>query len=184
VVAGLSDADWAPRFPRLFGRQYLEYADCEVTFTVEPFADQLIARVHVVAVTPDDAIVVCRSAVGWRFLPGGTREPGERVPELVARELREEAGARLLDVPRLFATHVADSFGPEPYRPHLPHPRSCWAYAVARVDGAGTPTNPPDGEEVVEVLALPVPDAVAFLDVEDEWSADVVRLAAAMGLIA
>jgi len=44
------------------------------------------------------------------------------------------------------------------------------------------PTNPADGEEVVEVAVLPVAEAVAFLAPEDLIHADVLRLAAEMGL--
>jgi 8-oxo-dGTP diphosphatase len=130
--------------------------------------------------------VVCRSVEGWRFLPGGTREPGESLTDLVRRELREEAGATLLGEPgAVFGYTHARSRNPAPYRPHLPHPEAAWAYAVARVRLDGEPANPPDGETVVEVLALPPTEAVAWLA---EWREDpdhgrVLALAVAMGLL-
>jgi hypothetical protein len=45
----------------------------------------------------------------------------------------------------------------------VPHPRSFWAYAATDVVLDHVPTNPPDGEHVVEVAVLPVAAAVAFL---------------------
>ncbi|MFB9238294.1 NUDIX hydrolase [Plantactinospora siamensis] len=180
----MGEQDWPGRFPRLFTEAHVGYADCRVRFTTEPVPAELVSRMHVVPVTADGRMLVCRSAQGWRFLPGGTREPGESVPQLVARELREEAGARLLDGPRYLGAFVADSARPGPFRPHLPHPRSYWAYGVARVCRDGPPVNPPDGERVVEVLALRPQEAAAYLDGHDPVDGDVVRLAAAMGLLA
>ena len=85
--------------------------------------------------------------------------------------------------PELFAAHVADSLRDAPYRPHLPHPRAYWGYAVIEAEVVGQPTNPPDGESVVEVLTLSVPDAADYLEQHDPMHAGVVRLARAMALI-
>ena len=71
----------------------------------------------------------------------------------------------------------------EPYRPWFPHPRSYWAYAVARVVITGEPLNPPDGEEVVEVLTLPVEEAAAYLRHDDPIHADVLLHAHTLGLV-
>ena len=46
-----------------------------------------------------------------------------------------------------------------------------------------SPTDPPDGEHVVEVLALPPTEAADFLGSHDQSHADVVRLAYAMNLL-
>ncbi|MGI8901010.1 MAG: hypothetical protein ACR2HA_08765 [Nocardioides sp.] len=78
---------------------------------------------------------------------------------------------------------MADSNRDRPYRPHLPHPRALWAYAVADVRLVGAPTNPEDGEVVVEVLSLPGADAADYLEVHDQVHADVLRHAHAMGLL-
>jgi 8-oxo-dGTP diphosphatase len=83
----------------------------------------------------------------------------------------------------VFAALVADSGRQAPDRPHLPHPRSYWAYAVTRADVVGPPTNPDDGEHVVEVLALPPADAADYIEEHDRVHADVVRLAREMRLI-
>jgi 8-oxo-dGTP diphosphatase len=111
------------------------------------------------------------------------REPGESLSDLARRELEEEAGAALLGEPRYFAAHIADSNRQHPYRPHLPHPRAYWAWATAAVEIVEAPTNPPDGETVVEVLTLPPAEAADYLEVHDRVHADVLRHAVAMGLV-
>jgi len=175
--------DWSARFPRLFAESYVDYAAARTTYVSQVPPDHLVSRLHLVAVTEDSMIVVCRSAQGWRFLPGGTREPGESLRDLARRELLEEAGAELRGDLMHFSAHQADSQGSKPYRLHLPHPRAYWSYAAARVQIMGPPSNPPDGERVVEVLTLPAAAAAEYLDEEDPVHADIVRHAAAIGLL-
>ncbi|WP_197430066.1 NUDIX hydrolase [Auraticoccus cholistanensis] len=179
----VGDEVWRERFPALYAEAYVDYADCRTRYTTADVADELVSRLHLVATTPEGLVVVCRSVRGWRFLPGGTREPDESLLELARRELREEAGAELTGDLRLFAAHVADSNRSSPYRPHLPHPRALWAYATAEVRLVGAPTNPDHGEVVVQVLTLPVTDAVTYLEATDPVHADVLRHAHAMGLV-
>lgn len=174
---------WAERFPELFLPAYVDYADTDVTFAVGPQPDQLISRIHCVAVDPRSQVIVCRSIQQWRFLPGGTREPGEAIIETVRRELLEEAGAKITGEPLIFAAQISRSRRQQPYRPHLPHPLSHWAFAVVRAEVVQPPTNPEDGEEVIEVRSMAVPQAARWLAVHDPVCADVVRLADAMGLI-
>jgi 8-oxo-dGTP diphosphatase len=142
-----------------------------------------VSRLHLVAVTEEGHVVVCRSEQGSRFLPGGTREPGESLEELAARELMEEAGAQLACELHPFSAHVADSLRMRPYRPHLPHPRAYWAYFAAPVRIVGDPTNPPGGETVVEVLTLEPGLAVDYLRGDDPIHADVLRHAQGLGLV-
>jgi 8-oxo-dGTP diphosphatase len=182
-MTATNDARWAARFPDMFGDSLVDYADCSLRFTTAPAPDELVSRLHLVAVTAGGEVIVCRSTQGWRFLPGGTREPGESLHDLARRELMEEAGALCLGPPSYFAAHVATSSRAEPYRPHLPHPKAYWAYAVVDAEIVGSPTNPPDGETVVEVQALPAGLAADFLADEDPLHADVLRLAEAMGLL-
>jgi 8-oxo-dGTP diphosphatase len=174
------DSRWAALFPDLFSTRYESYADCRLSFTPRALPDELIARLHLVARTPCGAVIVCRSIEDWTFLPGGTREENESLLELASRELMEEAGARTTGDLRIFGAHVADSLSGAPFRPHLPHPRAYWAYAATDAELVQPPTNPHDGEHVVEVLALPATEAAGRLEYQH---ADVLRLAQAMQLI-
>jgi 8-oxo-dGTP diphosphatase len=126
------DSHWAARFPDLFKKRYIVQAECELGFTTEPVPEELVTRLHLVATTSPNQVIVCRSVEEWRFLPGGSREKGETLPELARRELLEEAGASTSGEHQLFAAHVADSHRAAPYRPHHPHPRTYWAYGVAK----------------------------------------------------
>jgi 8-oxo-dGTP diphosphatase len=180
----ISPEDWSASVPRLFLPASVDYANVDLGFTTGPFDDALVSRLHVVAVTAPGELIVCTTMQGWRFLPGGTREPEESLRELVARELREEAGAAALDDDlTLFGAHVADSLDPEPWRPHLAFPRALWAYGACRAEIIGPPTCPPDGEQIVDVLTMPAPDAVDFMEKSDPMMADAVRLAMAMQLV-
>lgn len=161
----------------------MDYAQARTSYLPVVPPEALVSRLHLVAVTAESLVVVCRSVQGWRFLPGGTREPGESLSDLARRELHEEAGADLLSDLVPFSAHQVDSERSQPYRPHLPHPRAYWAYAAARVEIAGPPSNPPDGERVIEVLALSPVEAAAYLDHQDPVHADVVRHAEGLGLL-
>ena len=178
-----SSADWPRRFPRLFAESFVDYAGARIAYFSGIAPEDLVTRLHVVAVTEKAEVVVCRSVQGGRFLPGGTRELGESLLDLSRRELLEEAGAALLGGLRHFSAHQVDSERDTPYRPHFPHPRAYWGYAVGRVQIVCAPLNPPDGETVVEVLTLPPDQAVDYLDEEDPIHADVLRHAHAMGLL-
>jgi len=179
----VSAADCYAWRERLFRDAYLEYAQSHIRYTTEAAPDELVSRLHLVAVTHEGDVVVCRSREGWRFLPGGTREPGESLHALASRELMEEAGAVLKGEPRHFSAHVADSDRALPYRPHLPHPRTYWVYAIADVEIVRAPTNPAGDEMVVEVLTLPPHEAAAYLQEDDPLHADVLRHAEALNLV-
>jgi 8-oxo-dGTP diphosphatase len=181
---GFTVDPWSDRFPDLFREAHVDYADCRIRYTTAPVEEELVSRLHLVAVTEAGHVVVCRSDQGWRFLPGGTREPGESLTALASRELMEEAGAVLVGEIQCFSAHVADSSRAQPYRPHLPHPRAYWAYAVAQVQLVGAPTNPPGGETVIEVVAMPPATGAEYLqEGEDPIHADVLRHADALGLV-
>src|SRR5699024_10280433 len=136
------DRCWAAQFPALFAPDYVGYADADIQLTTAPVSEERINRLHVVALTGAGQVVVCGSDLGWRFLPGGKREASEKVDQLIARELLEEAGAELTGLPHIFAAHIVDSRQPAPHLPHFAHPRGYWAYAVAPVRLVGPPTCP------------------------------------------
>ncbi|WP_207632153.1 NUDIX domain-containing protein [Occultella kanbiaonis] len=153
----------------------MPYAGADIQYRWGAPPEELITRLHLLAITPAGRVLVCHSIEGWRFLPGGTREPGESVPELAGRELLEEAGAVFRTEPVTFAAHAATSRRPHPYRPHQPHPHAYWAYAVGQVEVTGPPTNPADGEHIVAVNELDPDTAVAELETHDVLHADVLR---------
>lgn len=171
------DGQWRTRFPELFAPHRWENAGFDVQFGLAQPDEAEISNIHVMCRT-DGGIVVCQNDTGWRFLPGGTREPGEAIGEAARRELVEEAGATLLSPLQWIGAFRCASDRP-PWRPHLPHPVSYFGYAVADVELDGVPTNPPDGEQVTEVLVLPEKQATEWLGGSD---ADIVRLAVALGL--
>jgi 8-oxo-dGTP diphosphatase len=179
----MDHATLAARLPRLFAPNWVDYANCDVTFTLDPVPDEAINRLHLVAVTAEGEVVVCESADGLRFLPGGRREPGEDLDTLARREAMEEAGLRLDATPAVFASHVAVSRDAEPYRDHFAHPTGYWAYASAPATIVAEPTSPPDAEQITGVHALPAADAITFLEQHDQDHADVVRLAVLTGIL-
>lgn len=171
---------WIERFPELFAPGHWAWGELDVEFTLERPPEHLVSNVHLIA-RCGGRVVVCANDLGWRFLPGGTREPDESVRATAARELREEAGASLQGDLTWIGAYRARHRRPQPYRPHLPHPIGYWLYATADVWVDGSPTNPVDGEQVTEVRLLPPVEAADYLAQFDSTSAELVRLAHAMG---
>lgn len=150
------------RFPALFAPQRWEWGGIDAQFSAELPPDKLITNIHLVGFT-GELVVLCRDTRNHWFLPGGTREAAESIENCLARELREEAGARLLSKPRWVGAHLAVTDRPKPYRPWQPHPKKAWLWGWAEVEVDSEPTNPDDGEEVVEVRAVSVDEARALL---------------------
>ncbi|WP_327069755.1 NUDIX hydrolase [Kitasatospora sp. NBC_01302] len=166
------------RFPALFAPQRWEWGGIDARFAMAQPPDELITNIHLIGFT-GESVVLCRDSRGHWFLPGGTREPAESVEACLARELREEAGARVLGEPLWVGAHEAVTDRAAPYRPWQPHPRKFWLWGWAEVTVDGAPTNPADGELVEEVRAVPVAEAVALLSGEGEpWRGELVALAA------
>lgn len=170
------DTELAERYPLLYAEQRWNLAQIVVRFTTAFPPEELISNVHVVAFV-GDRIVLCRDDRDVWFLPGGTREPGESVHDCVVRELAEEAGARLAgDLHRLGA-HRGVSHAPGPHRPHLPYPDMAWLWCYADVEITGPPGNPDDGENVLEVRAHDLADALRLSETDYAWSPELLRLA-------
>ncbi|MFF0392352.1 NUDIX domain-containing protein [Kitasatospora sp. NPDC004615] len=167
----------AARFPALHAPQRWEWGGMDVQFTTELPPDELVTNIHLVGFT-EGRVVLCRDVRGHWFLPGGTREAAESIESCLARELREEAGARLTGPPTWIGHHLAVSEGPTPYRPWQPHPVKAWLWGWAEVLVDSAPTNPADGEQVLEVRLTTPEEAQHLLAHHREpWWPELVALA-------
>jgi len=166
------------RFPLLHRPERWDWASITMQFRTEPPADRLVSSTHVVAFV-DEHVVLCRDqrAHVW-FLPGGTREPGEAVADSLARELMEEAGARLLGDFHPIGAHVGVSDADRPYRPHLPHPEKAWLWGWAEAEIVGPPTLPDGGERIEEVRLFPIEEAARRAVEDAVWLGELIILAA------
>ncbi|MGA8114546.1 MAG: NUDIX hydrolase [Actinocatenispora sp.] len=168
--------DYAVRYPLLHAPQRWDWGDMDALFATAPPADELVTNVHVVGFV-GDRIVVCEDTRPVWFLPGGTREEHESVHDCVVRELREEAGASLAGPLHVIGAHRCRSDRPEPFRPWQPHPDKAWLWCYADVRVDGPPTNPPDGEQVVDVHVADPDEAQRLVSSEGPWMPELVALA-------
>ncbi|WP_412539324.1 NUDIX hydrolase [Longispora sp. K20-0274] len=167
---------YATRYPVLHAPQRWDWAGIDAVFTTEPVPDELVTNIHVVAFV-GERIVLCRDTRDVWFLPGGTREEGESIVDCVARELREEAGVSLAGPLGLIGAHRCVSDRPEPYKPWQPHPERAmlWCHADVVVDGR--PTNPDDGEHILEVRVVDLDEAKVLLLTDGPQFPEMVDLA-------
>jgi 8-oxo-dGTP diphosphatase len=177
---------WQERFPQLFARLPFEWGgvasgDLEIQFSLALPPDELVSNVKVIG-RAAGGVVVCQSD---RFGGSCQVERGR----LVKRSRRpldancwRKPGHRSLVAMHWISAFEVNNPRSRPYRPHLPHPVSYWLYVVGDVTFEGGPTNPADGEPVIEVLTLPPPEAVNYLAAFDNGQlTDVLRLAIAIG---
>jgi ADP-ribose pyrophosphatase len=174
-----------PGFEALFDRSYVDYANADIVGTFDDPPPELVHRIHLVATPAAGVVTVCESVEGWRFLPGGRLEPGESLESAAGRELYEEAGSKPFGSMNVFFSHVAHSRNAAPYLPHVPHPTMWWVFAVVPTEVIGPPPTDVDGaEQITAVRHLPVREAIAWMaDSIDDTSAEVLRLAAHLGLV-
>ncbi|MFD0279681.1 NUDIX domain-containing protein [Kitasatospora sp. NPDC127111] len=174
-AGGLTDLP--ARFPQLHAPQYWAWGRFDARFSTALPPDELVTNIHLVGFTAG-RVVLCRDGRDHWFLPGGTRESGESVESCLVRELREEAGARLLGAPVWLGAHRCVTDLAEPYRPWQPHPEKAWLWGWAEVAVDSAPTNPDDGEQVVEVRAVEPAEAQRLLVRSHEpWWGELIGLA-------
>jgi 8-oxo-dGTP diphosphatase len=94
-----------------------------------------------------------------------------------ARELTEEAGVSLAGPLHWIGAHHCTSDRPGPYRPWQPHPNTAWLWCYADVRHEGAPTNPADGEQVVEVRVAEPEEAQVLVRSDSLWMPELVALA-------
>ncbi|WP_078879547.1 MULTISPECIES: NUDIX hydrolase [Kitasatospora] len=168
----------AALFPALHAPQYWAWGRYDAQFSTVLPPDELVTNIHLVGFTDGDRVVLCRDDRNHWFLPGGTREHNESVDSCLVRELREEAGARLLGEPVWLGAHRCVTDDPVPYRPWQPHPEKAWLWGWADVAVDSVPTNPDDGEQVVEVRAVEPDEARRLLlDGHEAWWGELIALA-------
>ncbi|WP_297624672.1 NUDIX hydrolase [Nocardia sp.] len=167
----------ADRYPLLHTPARWEWGGLDVQFSAELPADELVTNIHVICFV-GERIVLCRDNRDVWLVPGGTREESESVLECVTRELREEAGAELISPIRWIGAHHAVTDRPTPYRPWQPHPRKAWLWCTADVVLSGSPTNPDDAEQILEVRAVPLAEAVALAATDGPHMPELLTLAA------
>lgn len=170
-----ADVEYKRRFPRLYAPVRWEWAGFDGAFSTVAPEPRLVSNVHVVGFV-GERVVVCRTVREW-FLPGGTLEADESVDACVVRELREEAGARVVGPLHWIGAHHGVTDKPVPYRPWQSHPHKAWLWCSVDVVVDGSPTNPEDGEQVVEVRVVSVAEARELLARSRDWLADLVALA-------
>ncbi|MCI0833923.1 MAG: NUDIX domain-containing protein [Chloroflexi bacterium] len=142
--------------------------------------ESLIAHVRIIPFVADMSVVIRFDNGDWDH-PGGTLEPGESYLDAIRRELSEEAGAVLHSFTP-FGVFNCRSRRSKPYRPHLPHPSFIHLIGYAEVELTHKPTNPPDGETVVDVRLIKPSGARSLFANRSEddgaWMAEMYELAA------
>lgn len=166
----------ADRYPILHTPSRWEWGGMDVVFSTDPPPDELITNIHVICFA-GDRIVLCRDDRDVWLVPGGTREAGEAIEECVIRELREEAGARLVGELHWLGAHYATSDREEPYKEWQPHPHKAWLWCSAEVVVEDSPTSPDDAEQILEVRAVSFEEAIRLAGTDGAHMSELVRLA-------
>ena len=138
-------------YPHLFTEQIWPWGPVKTIFEpVEPPAT-LISNVNIVPFDESGWLIICQQ-IGWGIV-GGTLEPSETYVETLTRELMEEAGCELVNFD-VFGALRMEFLTERPYRPHLPFPLSYRLLVVGEVRRVANPSNPEDGEHILEVATF------------------------------
>lgn len=172
---------FADRYPLLHTPVRWEWGGLDVQFSTELPPDELVTNIHVICFVGDE-IVLCHDARDFWLVPGGTREEAESVESCVIRELKEEAGAELAGPLHWIGAHHGITDRPEPYRPWQPHPHKAWLWCTADVTLTGPPTNPADGEQILEVRTFPIQEAIHLSATDGPHMPELLTLATELHL--
>jgi 8-oxo-dGTP pyrophosphatase MutT (NUDIX family) len=148
-------------FPHLFNEHIWPWGPVRTIFEPAEPPVELVSNINIVPFD-DTGWLIIRQQIGWGIV-GGTLELGETYMDTLKRELLEEAGCELVNFEILGALRM-EFLTDQPYRPHLPFPVSYRLLGVGEVRRLTTPTNPEDGEEILEVRAFGLEEACRRLE--------------------
>ena len=148
-------------FPHLFNEHIWSWGPVKTLFEPSEPPFELVSNINIVPFNETGWLIV-RQQIGWGIV-GGTLEPGETYMDTLRRELLEEAGCELVNFELMGALRM-EFLTEQPYRPHLPFPISYRLIGVGKVRRITTPTNPADGEEILEVATFGLEEACRRLE--------------------
>jgi 8-oxo-dGTP diphosphatase len=148
-------------FPHLFKEQVWSWGPVKTIFEPGEPPVELVSNINIAPFDQKGWLII-RQQIGWGTV-GGTLEPGETYMDTLTRELLEEAGCELISFEILGALRM-EFLTEQPYRSHLPFPLSYRLVGVGEVRRITTPTNPADGEEILEVGAFGLEEACRRLE--------------------
>ena len=170
------------QYPYLFSEQIWPWGPVKTIFepTIPPAA--LVSNINIVPYDQTGWLII-RQEMGWGIV-GGTMEPNEHYLTTLKRELREEAGCTLINF-KLFGALRMEFLTERPYRQQLPFPISYRLLGVGEVKQVTTPSNPANGEHILEIATYTLDEACKKLAARPDDGpllADIYRYAAAIGL--